>query len=81
MNPRQGVQSLCDEESASIRMKSHPNLLTYTMAHLYLEVNSRDLIGSAQVLGHSNVDATADCTKWRDNGWTEASESLGYGGN
>ena len=73
-----GIRSLCDKYAAFIGVKIHPHLLRHTMAHRYLEANPGDLVGLAQILGHSNLNTTARYTKRRDDELSEASERMGY---
>jgi len=73
-----GVRSLCDKYSAFIGIKIHPHLLRHTMAHQYLEANPGDLVGLAQILGHSNLNTTARYTRRKEGELREASERIDY---
>ena len=46
------------------------------MAHKFLEDNSNDLVGLAQILGHENLNTTARYTKRTEQQLGEASERL-----
>jgi len=73
-----GIRALCDKYSAFIGIKIHPHLLRHTMAHQYLEANPGDLVGLAQILGHSNLNTTARYTKRKESELKEASERMDY---
>ncbi len=73
-----GIRAICDKYSVFIGVKIHPHLLRHTMAHQYLEANPGDLVGLAQILGHSNLNTTARYTKRKEGELREASERMGY---
>lgn len=73
-----GVRSLCDKYSAFIGVKVHPHLMRHTMAHQYLEVNPGDLVGLAQILGHSNLNTTKRYVQRSVNDLRNASDNLSY---
>jgi len=73
-----GVRSLCDKYSAFIGVKIHPHLLRHTMAHRYLEANPGDLVGLAQILGHSNLNTTKRYVQRSEDELRNASERMDY---
>ncbi len=73
-----GIRALCDKYSVWIGVKLHPHLLRHTFAHNYLEANPGDLVGLAQILGHSNLNTTARYTKQTQERLGEAVERVGY---
>jgi len=73
-----GVRGLFDKYSAITGLKMHPHLLRHTMAHQFLADTENDLVGLAQILGHSNLNTTARYTKQTAAQLAEASEKLSY---
>ena len=73
-----GVRSLCEKYSAFIGVKLHPHLLRHTMAHKYLEDTGNDLVGLAQILGHSNLNTTRRYVERTEGQLGEAVERLNY---
>ena len=73
-----GVRALCDKYSAFIGVKLYPHLLRHTMAHKYLEDNPGDLVGLAQILGHSNLNTTRRYVERGEEELGEAMERLNY---
>jgi len=73
-----GVRALCDKYSAYIGVKLHPHLLRHTFAHSYLEANSGDLAGLAQILGHSNLNTTKRYVQKTEEQLGEAVERMIY---
>ena len=73
-----GIRDLCEKFSAIIGTKIHPHLLRHTMAHQYLADNPGDLVGLAQILGHSNINTTARYTQRREEELSEAADRLSY---
>lgn len=73
-----GIRAMCDKYSALIGEKIHPHLLRHTMAHQYLVANPGDLVGLAQLLGHSNLNTTARYTKKSQEDLRDASDRMEY---
>ena len=48
------------------------------MAHQYLADNPGDLVGLAQILGHSNINTTARYTQRREEELSEAADRVVY---
>ena len=73
-----GVRSLCDKYSALIGESLHPHLLRHTMAHQYLDANPGDLVGLAQILGHSNLNTTKRYVQQGEEELRDASDRMNY---
>lgn len=73
-----GIRALCDKYSALIGVKLHPHLLRHTMAHQYLEANLGDLVGLAQLLGHSNLNTTKRYVQRSEDELRSASDRMDY---
>lgn len=53
-----GIRALCRKYSAICGFKIHPHLLRHTFAKSYLQNTNNDLVGLAQILGHSDINTT-----------------------
>jgi site-specific recombinase XerD len=73
-----GVRALCDRYSTAIGIKVFPHLLRHTMAKRYLETSSNDLLGLAQILGHSNLATTQRYALKTEGQLATSAEQLGY---
>lgn len=73
-----GIRTLCDKYSAFIGVKIHPHLLRHTMAHQYLDANPGDLVGLAQILGHSNLNTTKRYVQRNEGQLRDASDRMDY---
>lgn len=73
-----GVRSLFDKYSTITGLSIHPHLMRHTFSHRYLEANAGDLVGLAQILGHSNLNTTARYTKKTTDQLSEACGRLDY---
>jgi len=59
-------------------IKCHPHTLRHTFAYNYLEQNKGDIVGLAQILGHSNLNTTAIYTQNRLEDLQAKVETLTY---
>lgn len=73
-----GIRAVCDKYSALIGVKIHPHLLRHTMAHQYLEANPGELVGLAQILGHSNLNTTKRYVQRTEGELRDASDRMDY---
>lgn len=73
-----GIRALCDKYSALIGLKIYTHLLRHTMAHQYLEANPGDLVGLAQILGHSNLNSTKRYVQLTEGELRDASDRMDY---
>ena len=73
-----GIRAMCDKYSVLIGVKIHPHLLRHTMAHRYLEANPGDLVGLAQILGHSNLNTTKRYVQRSEGELRDASDRMEY---
>jgi len=73
-----GIRALCDRYSALIGVNIHPHLLRHTFSHQYLADNPGDLVGLAQILGHSNVNTTARYAQHTQHQLGESAERVCY---
>ena len=73
-----GIRSLCDRYAVQIGEKLHPHLLRHTFAHRYLEANPGDLVGLAQILGHSNLNTTKRYVQRSEDELRNASDKMDY---
>ena len=73
-----GLRALCDKYAVQIGEKLHPHLLRHTFAHRYLEANPGDLVGLAQILGHSNLNTTKRYVQRSEDELRDASERMDY---
>jgi integrase/recombinase XerC len=73
-----GLRSVCNKYAVVCGFHIHPHLLRHTMAHQYLADNSNDLVGLAQILGHSHLNTTSRYAKRTQEQLGEACERLGY---
>ena len=73
-----GYRSLCDKYTAIVGVKIHPHLLRHTFSHQYLSDNPGDLVGLAQILGHSSISTTAIYTQKNHEDLIAASDRMRY---
>ena len=73
-----GIRALCDKYAVLIGVKLHPHLLRHTFAHCYLEANPGDLVGLAQILGHTNLNTTKRYVQKSEGQLCEAVEHMQY---
>lgn len=59
-------------------IRIHPHLLRHTFAHQYLADNDNDLVGLAQILGHSNLNTTRRYVDRNQEQLAVASENVCY---
>lgn len=73
-----GVRAICDNYSAICGVRIHPHLCRHTFAHQYLANNENDLVGLAQILGHSNLNTTRRYVELNQLQLAVASENVSY---
>ncbi len=73
-----GVRALCNKYSAVCGFKIYPHLLRHSMAHQFLKDNNNDIVGLAQILGHTNIQTTARYTQRSGDELARAAERLEY---
>jgi len=73
-----GVRALCDKYSAVVGVELHPHLLRHTFAHRYLDANPGDLVGLAQILGHSNLNTTRRYVEQTEEQLADGIERMNY---
>ena len=73
-----GIRALCDKYSAFIGVKLHPHIFRHSMAHQYLEANPGELVGLAQILGHSNLNTTKRYVQRSERELKDASDRMDY---
>lgn len=73
-----GIRSMCDKYALIIGVKLHPHLLRHTFSHQFLADTGNDLVGLAQILGHSNLNTTARYTQRNTRELSEAAEKVNY---
>jgi site-specific recombinase XerD len=74
----QGIRMLCYRYSTACGFKFFPHLLRHTFSKNYLEMNENDLVGLAQLLGHSNIQTTSRYCQRSADALAEAASRLLY---
>lgn len=71
-----GVRYLCRKYGFVLGIRLHPHLLRHTFAKQFLKDNQNDLVSLAQILGHENLNTTAQYSQNGDQELAERSESV-----
>lgn len=73
-----GIRALCSKYSVICGFRIFPHLVRHTMAHKYLEDSGNDLVGLAQILGHSNLNTTRRYVERSQDQLAESVEAMTY---
>ena len=72
------LNKIVDKYASKAGIKVTPHLLRHTFAYNYLNEHTGDIVGLAQLLGHSNINTTAIYTQNRLEDLQEKVENISY---
>jgi integrase/recombinase XerC len=74
-----GIRNLCKKYGNICNIPGlHPHNFRHSFCHNYLEKNNNDIVGLAQVVGHSSIETTSRYTQKRKEELDNASENIEY---